>query len=252
MSYNFVAKALDDGIVFTYNNCTKAIKVFREGNEIKEEEYCEEDENSKLQLLLQVLKPFRLLILIALEFIVVKLIKYPLVIMWCVYIIVIGSYLIYTVRRLLNGYKSYSYELKQYHAAEHMIYNVSRYDITHITVERLRKESMYANDCGSNLIIVDALNFILIGIAANMFGHSILTYQEFIPMILSMLMFIWGVCVIQIWTRYLLDEGAFNYIIQPKFLEEPTDEQLELAIYGMKRVRELEKNLTRNTKNSEE
>ena len=252
MSYNFVAKALDDGIVFTYNNCTKAIKVFREGNEIKEEEYCEEDENSKLQLLLQVLKLFRLSIIITLEFVVVKLTRHPLVIMWGVYIIVIGIYLIYTVCRVLNGYKSYSYKLKQYHAAEHMIYNVSRYDITHITVERLRKESMYANDCGSNLIIVDALNVILIGIVSNIFGYSILRYEDCILTILNILMFIWGVSVIKVWTRYLLDTGVFNNIIQPKFLEEPTDEQLELAIYGMKRVRELEKNLTRNTKNSEE
>lgn len=252
MIYNFVAQALDDGIVFTYDNCTKAIKVYREGNEIKEEEYCEEDENSKLQLLLYILRPFRISILIALETLVVKVTKYPIVIMWSLYIIVTSIYLIYVIRKLLYGYRNYSYRLKQYHAAEHMIYNAYRYDITHITVERLRKESMYANDCGSNLIIVDALNFILVGIAANMFGHSILTYEEFIPMILSMLMFIWGVCVIQIWTRYLLAEGAFNHIIQPKFLEEPTDEQLELAIYGMKRAKELERNLTRKNENSEE
>ena len=34
--------------------------------------------------------------------------------------------------------------------------------------------------------------------------------------------------------------GVYNHIFQPLFLEKPTDEQLELAIYGLKRVKELE------------
>lgn len=73
---------------------------------------------------------------------------------------------------------------------------------------------------------------------------KILTNQEKIIIYLFFYIIIIG--IIDLVMFIIQKKGLLNHIVQPLFLELPDDEQLELAIYGMKRINELNQNLNVN------
>jgi len=241
MAFDFLACAENDGIVFSYNNCENAVYVYRENGEIKEREVNKEEvkEETKLERYIKgiILFFIRGGLLILIEALVVVNLKIKMSYIWILYIISISIYIFCVVAYNIKDSKETSIVLKRYHSAEHMIYNA---DSIAISVEDLRKFSKYANRCGRNDDAIKIFDISLIGAITNVFCSIMLLKFDIYYYIAIYIFYIIILNFIYYIVFLAKEEGLFNHIFQPLFLEEPTDEELELAIYGIKRARELE------------
>ena len=175
MAFDFVAIAQDKGIIFAYNNYRKAVYVYRQGEEIKEREVREEEieETTLKNKLLQDGIRYSIRsggILILLEIMLILGLKIKISILCYIYIIMLILYTYYIIEYIKYTSHSLSKRLKQYHSAEHMIFNAGEEEIT--SVEQLKKFSKYANDCNSNDNVIKILNFLVTGTATITFYYA--------------------------------------------------------------------------------
>ncbi len=245
MRFNFEASSQDNGIIFTYNKCENAIFVKREvDGSIKEEflsatewikgmsfiERCGYEIGRKEDYIAEI---FSIMIGVFCNFVYMKPIY-----MYVILTMYTGIYVIFKIYHIKHNQLSYCN--KQYHSAEHMIYNLRPKEET--TVEKLRGISNYSNACGSNLSLMYIMEMLLTQ-AIVMFVYSICCIYVTTKSEMSI---VWVLIVIEIYliNSFIkleqLEKGCFCHF-QPLFLESPTDDQLELAIYGYKRAQELNK-----------
>lgn len=238
MQYDFKAMAQSDGIIFTYDNQEKAIYVKRKGGEIVVEELekrgINEILNEILKAIFDILDETILIeniiycisVCIAMNY---NFTKYA----WLIYIALVLFYVLYVIIVIEQDDKEKTYTIKQYHSAEH---RVIKYPTNNVS--ELRNVSDLANDCGSNSYVITILriviNGLIITVCINLLWYMnvqifITVAATFIMRIVKMLLEKWN------------EKGYFSKIVQPLFLAPPTDEQLELAIFGYNYARSLEK-----------
>lgn len=241
MAFNFVASAQNNGIVFTYNNNKNALYVYREDGEIKEEEVKEEEivEGTKLERLTKKIISYYIKLggLILLELLLVANVKAKMSDIWFLYIMGIIIYIHCVVIFIVQDSMKTSISMKQYHSAEHMVFNANSLTIG---IEELKKCSIYANDCSRNSHVIEILQITMIGFLTNVFCNRLLLERNLYFYVGTYILYVVALNVIYKIIFYMARIGVYNHIFQPLFLEKPTDEQLELAIYGLKRVKELE------------
>lgn len=221
MAFNFVAQAQDDGIFFVYpeeNN--RGVYVKREGMQIKYEE--EEDNEVKIgNFMTNFLKEnWQYYISIAIGTIQLFMPR-----LQCVCLFILVLILIWESIEEYKILKGFTLARKQYHAAEHMILNASK---VNLTIEELRNYSWYSDECGNNevtSIFLQLIIWILSSILMNWNAMGVYV----ISMILS------------IFNTILKNSGMYNHMIQKLTLAKPTDEQLELAIAGYNKAYQEEK-----------
>lgn len=245
MQYDFKAIAQSDGIIFTYDNQEKAIYVKRKGGEIVVEKLekrgINEILNEILKAIFDILDEMILIeniiycisVCIAMNY---NFTKYA----WLIYIALVLFYMLYVIIVIGQDDKEKTYTIKQYHSAEHRV-------MEHPTnnVSELRNVSDLANDCGSNSYVITILriviNGLIITVCINLLWYMnvqifiVTVAVTFIMRIVKMLLEKWN------------EKGYFNKILQPIFLAPPTDEQLELAIFGYNYARKLETESTQKT-----
>lgn len=245
MTFPFLAMAEEDGIIFTYEKQKKAIYVYRKGGEIREKEISYNEVSSKKQKCKDLLETLLWTSLsggipLLLEMIIMSFMQINIVDLWILYSISMIGYISYKARSIIKDKEQFSVQLKKYHSAEHMVLNVYNQELT---IQELKKVSNLHNDCGSNETIIRIAKLLSIGMVSTIF-IKILTNQEKIIIYLFFYIIIIG--IIDLVMFIIQKKGLLNHIVQPLFLELPDDEQLELAIYGMKRINELNQNLNVN------
>lgn len=242
MAFQFIASAQDNGIIFTYENRKKAIFVYREGSQIKEEMITYSEMVSKRQKVKDCLKFVAWAGLDTGALILIDMIMYlganiSLINLWIMYIIWAIFYTAHQVRNIMKEQKKYSVELKKYHSAEHMVLNSKGKALT--TVQELKKFSNFNVNCGSNGSIIKIIKILVNGIASKIYLSYIINDTNGEEIILC-IMYIITIVIISIAVDCINEKGLLN-LVQSFYLETPDDEHLELAIYGLRRVKELDK-----------
>lgn len=243
MAFQFIASAQDNGIIFTYENRKKAIFVYREGSQIKEEMITYSEMVSKRQKVKDCLK---LVVwagldagaLILIEMILHAFVNISLTNLWIMTVIGAIFYLAYELRNIMKEKKQYSVELKKYHSAEHMVFNTKG---KALTVEELKKVSNFDVDCGSNQSIIKIIKILGNGIASNIYLSHFFNATTIQEARFFFIMYMITIVIIAKAVDVINEKELLNPIVQPFFIETPDDEHLELAIYGLKRVNELQK-----------
>lgn len=238
MAFQFIAKAQDNGIIFTYENREKAIFVYREGSQIREE-MITYSEISKTQKVKDWIEGIVWAALDDGALILIDMILYfganiSLTNLWIMYIIWVIFYTAHQVRNIMKDQKKYSVELKKYHSAEHMVLNKGALT----TVQELKKVSNFNVNCGSNGSIIMIIKILVNGIASKIYLSYIINATNGEGMILGIMCII-TIVILSIGVDFLNEKGLLN-LVQRFYLETPDDEHLELAIYGLKRILELD------------
>ena len=133
-----------------------------------------------------------------------------------------------------------TYATKQYHAAEHMILNCKD---KNVSVSQLKKfDAAFSNACGSNLNCIDIISVIIASIDIIFWCELLISlrHETIVLVILWTMLSIQIDCINYLVLVLQYKKGIFNNIVQPLFIKTPTDDQLELAIYGYKRIQELD------------
>jgi len=243
MSFNFWACSQENGIIFSYNNYQNALFVYREEGEIKEQQLTENEisigtkvVNFVNKMIMDLIKMGSLLLL---ECIVVLYFKINICYVWIIYLGIFKLYKYYIIINNLMYSNTVPTSMKQYHSAEHMIFNAK---LETISIKELRNYSKYVGLCSTNDDIENFCNFILIGASTNIFCSLLMSDYNLLFKIIIFVIYVILVNLIYNVVDLVRCKGLFNVFLQPLYLKEPTDSQLELAIYGYKRARELEKN----------
>lgn len=221
MAFNFVAEAQENGIFFVYpkeNN--RGVYVKREGKQIKY--YEEEDDEVKIEnCIINFLEEnwqFYISIGIGSVQLFIPRLQYG-----CLFLLL--AILIWESIDEYKVLKRFTLTRKQYHAAEHMILNASK---VNLTIEELRHHSWYSNDCGNNEVTSIFVHFIIW-----IFASILMNRNAIVVYLISI--------ILSIFNKILKNSGMYNHMIQKSTLAKPTNEQLELAIAGYNKVYQEEK-----------
>ncbi len=249
MKFDYEGEAQDDGIIFTYDNANRAIYFRREEGKIKEYEviYKKNKKISFKERFKNLIKQQECLmedIIAIVSLILFGLTNVKIIYIYALIIILMFVYIAMKIYIIISVKNKMSYSCKQYHAAEHMIYSLEDKDVSIDELKKFGKTLL--NDCGSNDACIDIASIIIASIdiifCCNL---SISVRHETIILVI-----LWTMLSIQIECIYYLvlvlqyKKGIFNNIVQPLFIKTPSDDQLELAIYGYKRIQELDDKLS--------
>lgn len=248
MKFDYEGKAQDDGIIFTYDNYNRAIYFRREEGEIKEYEITANEMSLKVQYKCALQRQQAILvkfILIIFSFVLFDLTDVKTTYIYALISMLTFVYIVIKIYSINISRNKTTYTTKQYHAAEHMILNCKD---KNVSVSQLKKfNAAFSNTCGSNVNCIDIMSVIIASIDIIFWCELfIFVRHETIGLVI-----LWAMLSIQIDSiNYLVlvlqsKKGIFNNIVQPLFIKTPTDEQLELAIYGYKRIQELDDELSR-------
>lgn len=147
---------------------------------------------------------------------------------------IVGTHYLYKV--LYNIYDiKYKYKsLGRFHSAEHMVVNAYNKLNRIPTLEELKKSSRFSNHCGSNKI-----NCIIIVFTFISFAGPFLIKMGIIKYLIIMIL-------TPIIIMILFSIGAIN-ILQVFVTNKPTDVELQVAMEGLKKYEDLEKQIQYRT-----
>lgn len=143
---------------------------------------------------------------------------------------IVGTRYLYTVLYNIYDVKYKCKSLGRFHGAEHMVINAYNKLNRIPTLNELKKSSRFSNRCGSNKINGIIIIFAFISFAGpfliRMGVIKYLIIMTLIPIIIAVLSYI----------------GAMN-IFQVFFTNKPNDVELQVALEGLKKYEDLEKQI---------